>query len=147
MASGGSTLGPGGDTAPPPNLAQAPKFSAGASGGQRNFALQLQYEMSKSKRAFSFPRPPEHTIIYHIKTVHKKDENKPYNKQIPKLIGEECVAKDPLVTMGCPKFTLQNCPFPFDDHHLHLIHPSLDGPHSTSNGIQIRLAVLPQYTF
>ena len=26
----------------------------------------------------------------------------------------------------------QNCPFPFDNHHHHLIHPSLDQPHSPS---------------
>jgi len=31
----------------------------------------------------------------------------------------------PLVTMERPKFT-QDCPFPFDDHHPHLIHQSVD---------------------
>jgi len=34
-----------------------------------------------------------------------------------------------LVTIGRSTFT-QNCPFPFDDNHPHLIYPSLDRPHS-----------------
>jgi len=41
-----------------------------------------------------------------------------------------------------------NCPFSFDDLHIHLIGPFLDWPHSpvtTPNGIQIQSAVLPQY--
>jgi len=51
----------------------------------------------------------------------------------PKIIREECVTlaqvpnyatESPLVTMGRPKFTLKT-PLPFDDHHPHLIHPSL----------------------
>jgi len=33
---------------------------------------------------------------------------------------------------GMPKIHPENCPFPFDDHHLHLIHLSLDRPHSPS---------------
>jgi len=40
--------------------------------------------------------------------------------------------KSALVTMRRPKFTPKNCPFPFDDNHRHLIHPSLDRPHSLS---------------
>jgi len=32
--------------------------------------------------------------------------------------------------MVCLKFTPQDYPFPFDDHHPHLIHPFLDRPHS-----------------
>ena len=39
--------------------------------------------------------------------------------------------KSPLAIMGRPKFTL-NCHFPFADHHPHLIHLSLDRPHSSS---------------
>jgi len=31
---------------------------------------------------------------------------------------------------GTPQIHLQNCPFPFDDNHRHLIHPSLDRSHS-----------------
>jgi len=37
--------------------------------------------------------------------------------------------KSPLVTMGCPNFT-PKLPLSFDDSHPHLIHPSLDQPHS-----------------
>jgi len=33
---------------------------------------------------------------------------------------------------GTPQIHPQNCPFPFDDHHPHLIHPSFDRPHSPS---------------
>jgi len=57
----------------------------------------------------------------------------------PKVILEERVAlaqyatKFSLVTMGLPKFT----PFPFDDYHPHLIHPSLDRPLAIPNGIGI----------
>jgi len=41
------------------------------------------------------------------------------------------------------------CSFPFDDHHPHLIRPSLDRPTllTIPNGIRIHSAVLPQYTF
>jgi len=46
----------------------------------------------------------------------------------PKVTWEESVAVF-IGYNGCSKFTL-NCPFPFDDHHPHLIHTSLDRPHS-----------------
>ena len=35
-----------------------------------------------------------------------------------------------IVYDGMPHIYDQNCPFPFDDHHPCLIHPSLDRPHS-----------------
>ena len=38
--------------------------------------------------------------------------------------------KSPLVIMGRCKFTPQNCPFPFDNHHQNLIHPYQAWPHS-----------------
>jgi len=42
----------------------------------------------------------------------------------------------------------QNCPFPFDDNHHHVIHPFLDRNRlTTPNGIRIHSAILPQYTF
>ena len=37
-------------------------------------------------------------------------------------------------------------PLPFDDLHPHLIHPPLDTPLTTPNGIQIQSAVFPQFT-
>jgi len=51
----------------------------------------------------------------------------------PKIIWEEHVAV-PIGYNGTPHIHiyLQNCPFPFDNNHLHLIHPSLDRPHSPS---------------
>jgi len=55
----------------------------------------------------------------------------------PKVIWEERVAlaqlrnNVPLVTVGRPKFTPKTA-LPFDDHHPHLIHPSLNRPHSPS---------------
>ena len=43
----------------------------------------------------------------------------------------------------------QNYPFLFDDRHPHLIHRPVPRPTplTTPNGIRIRSAVLPQYTF
>ena len=38
--------------------------------------------------------------------------------------------KGPIDYNGTPQLHPQNCLFPFDDHHPHLIHPSLDRPHS-----------------
>ena len=40
--------------------------------------------------------------------------------------------KVPIGYNGTPKIHSQNCPLPFDDNHQHLIHPSLDRPHSSS---------------
>jgi len=40
--------------------------------------------------------------------------------------------KEPIGYNGTPQIHPQNCPFPFDDHHIHLIHPSVDRPHSPS---------------
>ena len=39
--------------------------------------------------------------------------------------------KGPVGYNGTPQIHPQNCPFPFDDHHPHLIHPSLDRPLSS----------------
>ena len=39
--------------------------------------------------------------------------------------------------IGTPQIHPQNCPFSFDDHHLHLIHPSFDrslSPPQTASG-------------
>jgi len=46
------------------------------------------------------------------------------------------------------QFYLQNCTFPFEDHHPYLIqpHPSTN-PLTIPNGTRIQSAVLPQYTF
>ena len=52
----------------------------------------------------------------------------------PKVIWEQHVALGQLCGKvsigynGTPQIYPQNCPFPFDDHHPHLIHPSLDRP-------------------
>jgi len=57
------------------------------------------------------------------------------------------VDKVPIGYNGTPQIHPQNCPFPFDDHHRNLIHPFLDQPPlTTTNGIRIQSAVLPQYT-
>ena len=62
-------------------------------------------------------------------------------QEIPKQFGNSRVAtplgrlqriKSQFVTMVCPTLTPQNCPFPFDDLHPHLLHPSLDRSHSLS---------------
>ena len=50
----------------------------------------------------------------------------------PRVIWEECIAlaqlrnRVPIGYNGTPQIHPQNCPF--DDHHPHLIHPSLDRP-------------------
>jgi len=38
--------------------------------------------------------------------------------------------KSPIGYNGMPQIHPQNCPFPFNNHHPYLIHPSLDRPHS-----------------
>jgi len=59
-------------------------------------------------------------------------------KQVLKVISEECVAlaqlcnKGPIGYNGTPQIHPPKCPFLFDDHHPHLIHSSLDWPHSPS---------------
>jgi len=40
--------------------------------------------------------------------------------------------KVPIGYNGMPQIHPENCPFPFDDNHPHLIHISLDQPHSSS---------------
>jgi len=40
--------------------------------------------------------------------------------------------KFPIGFNWMPHIYPQNCPFPFDDHHLHLLHASFDRPHSPS---------------
>jgi len=51
---------------------------------------------------------------------------------LTKVIWKECIdraqlrIKVPIGYNGMP----QNCPFPFDDNHPHLIHPSFDRTHS-----------------
>ena len=47
----------------------------------------------------------------------------------PKVIWEELVVI-PTGYNGMPQIHPQNCSFSFSDHHPHLMHPSLDGPHS-----------------
>ena len=53
------------------------------------------------------------------------------NKSSPEVIWEERVAlallcnKVPIGYNGMSPIHPRNCSFPFDDHHLHLIHPSL----------------------
>ena len=45
--------------------------------------------------------------------------------------------KVPIGYNGTPQIHLQNCPFPFDDHHQNLIHPFLDrslSPAQTASG-------------
>jgi len=68
---------------------------------------------------------------------------------LTKVIWEEPRHKVPIGWMS--QIHPLNCPFPFDDRHSHLIHPSLDWPHSwwltIPNGIRIHSPVLPQYTF
>jgi len=46
----------------------------------------------------------------------------------PFMVENNYTTKSPLVTMGCPTLFHQN--FSFDDLRSHLIHPSLDRPHS-----------------
>jgi len=48
---------------------------------------------------------------------------------LSKVTWEECVAT-PQGIHPSPQINCQNCPFPFDDHHPYLIHPSLDRQHS-----------------
>jgi len=45
--------------------------------------------------------------------------------------------KVPIGNNGTPKIRSQNGRFPFDDHHPHLIHPSLDRPHSSSHFVTV----------
>jgi len=47
-----------------------------------------------------------------------------------KNIWEELRRKGPTGYNGTPQLHPQNCPFPFDDNHPHIIHPFLDRPHS-----------------
>ena len=54
----------------------------------------------------------------------------------PKVIWKECVAlaqlcnKVPIGYKGTPQIHPKNCPFPLDDYHPPLIHPSIDRPQS-----------------
>jgi len=41
-----------------------------------------------------------------------------------------CTNIVPIGYNGTPQIHPQNCPLTFDDNHSHLIHPSLDRPHS-----------------
>ena len=55
--------------------------------------------------------------------------------------------KGPIGYNGMPKIQPPKLPLPFDDHHPHPIPISRPTPLTTSNGIWIHSAVLPQYTF
>ena len=71
--------------------------------------------------------------LFHVFTFfvhnHKKSQNNLASAASPPLTaGNNYATKSPL--RGMPRIYPQNCPFPFDDPHLHLIHPSLDRPHS-----------------
>ena len=71
---------------------------------------------------------------------------------LPKLIwGESPITQESphRLHLDAPN-SLDNCPFPFDDYQPRLMHPSLNRSHSppgTPNGIRMKSAVLPQYTF
>jgi len=67
------------------------------------------------------------------------------NKYCPKSFWKSCIAKSPLITMGCPKFNPTTAPSP-----LMIMTPSnMPIPQPTPltiNSIWIHSAVLPQYT-
>ena len=52
--------------------------------------------------------------------------------------------KVPMCYNGTPQIHPQN--YPFDDHYQNLVHPFLNQPLTTPNGIQIQSAISPQYT-
>jgi len=70
------------------------------------------------------------------KAISQQNHNP--NKSSPKVIWEERIAlaqlcnKVPIGYNGMPQIHLQNYPFPFDNYHPQLIHPSLNRPHSPS---------------
>jgi len=51
---------------------------------------------------------------------------------LPIVIWEEPCRGVPISYNGMPKIQPQSCPFPFNDNHHHLIHPSFDRFHSPS---------------
>ena len=55
-----------------------------------------------------------------------------FEQVLPKVIWEQPRRKVPTGYNRTPQIHPQNCPFPFDDHHLHLIHLYLDGLHVPS---------------
>ena len=66
------------------------------------------------------------------------------NRFSPKYFGKSALPSS-LVTIVRPKFT-PKLPIPFDDHHPHLIHPSLVRPRHQPRRLRIQSVVLPQYS-
>jgi len=75
-------------------------------------------------------------ITANITTISIQLCNHDVQQVLPKVIWEEPITlaqlcdKVPTCYNGMPHTYPQNCRFPFDDHHPHLTHPSLDRPHS-----------------
>jgi len=51
--------------------------------------------------------------------------------QLVYALPNNYASESPIITMACPKFS-PKLPLPLDNHHLHLIHPSLNRPHLPS---------------
>jgi len=54
--------------------------------------------------------------------------NMPNDRSIGSRTSAKLCNKVPIGYNGMPQIHPQNCPFPFDDHHPHLIHLFLDRP-------------------
>jgi len=79
----------------------------------------------------------DQSVVVHIwRLVTFKEHVKAWMEIWTKVIWEQRVTltqlhnKIPTGYNGMPHFYLQNSPFPLDNHHPRLIHPSLDRPHS-----------------
>jgi len=56
----------------------------------------------------------------------------PNDSVVSSCTSTQLCNKVPIGFNGTPQIQPQNCPFPFNDQHSHLIHPSLYQPHSPS---------------
>ena len=92
----------------------------------------LQNRLKNSIFSLDYLCPPRFLSSCRPHKLHlnKKPQSNLGRAASPPLMAKDnCARKSPMVTMGCPTFA-PKLPLPCDGLHSHLIHPSLDGPHS-----------------
>jgi len=75
--------------------------------------------------------------IYYTHAVTDPTHLPPNDSSITARSSTQLYNKVSIGYNGTPKIHPQNCSFPFDDHYHHLIHASLDWPHSPSSTVSI----------
>ena len=92
--------------------------------------LSSQQLIQTHETYFIFDAKYAYFNVFYFRFEHRVTVNKKSQSNPATLTAENDYAtKSPLVTIGCPHLP-PKLPFPFDNRYLHLIHSSVDRPHS-----------------